>query len=126
MSFLKLLRLLVKLNLRRLFDLPAVQDSAETREWCRALADAGDVLADLTVIEADDQAVAALRAIVDSDAAWEKIHQLLLAFVGERPPVVGDDRVNAVGAIVGFDPVLIFTIVQTLLAIWKWLKERRV
>ncbi len=131
MDFFKWLRLLIglagKIDLARLLKLPDIQDSGDTQAWTACVLDAGGVLTELTPTDVDDEAVAALKAIVEDDEAWAAVFGFLQVLVtddnivgGEAPPLV-----QAAGEKLDISPLLIVTIVKAIAELIKWLRDRK-
>lgn len=120
MGLFKLLALLRALRLKDLLDYPDdLRDSESVRTWVSAVVDALSAFADLTDTEVDDTIVNALLQIVNNDAAWNSLHSLLVAllFEGMKFDYADGDDIDAITNVTGFNPMLIFAIVQVIRAI---------
>lgn len=132
MDFFKWLRLLIglagKIDLARLLKLPDIQDSGDTQAWVACVLDAGGVLTELTPTDVDDEALAALKVIVEDDEAWAAVFGFLQVLVADDK--VGDSSepsplIQAAGEKTNINPLLIITIIKALAELWKWLRDRK-
>ena len=128
MSFLQLIALFRRLDVRALLAFPDdIADGDAVRAWLTALLGAGEVLAEQTGTEVDDEIVVALAEILADDEAWETIHGLVVDIVttdavvqyedGSYGSIVGEvdlDGVEEAADISGFSPTLILAIVQAV------------
>jgi hypothetical protein len=108
--------------------LPDIKDSAATRSWVNRIIDIAEFVAGLTPVKIDDDALAALEKIVGDDEAWAAIHGFLLTLVEEEEAIVmGAESVpvTLTAEKTGINPILIFTIIKTIAALWKWWRDNR-
>lgn len=130
MSFLQLLLLFRSLPIRELLDYPDdLQDTQDVRRWLVAVCQAGDVLADTTDTTIDDSVVNALKEVVEDEIAFSAIYDLVLNFFDyekEGTPYTQFDKdVEDAAAKVSFSPTLIIAIVQVVIMILKFIRQRR-
>lgn len=133
MDFLKWIRLLIqlagKIDLARLLKLPDIQDSGDTQAWTACVLDAGGVLAELTPNDVDDEAVAALKAIVEDDEAWAAVFGFIQVFVRDGDDIVFSGEpsplIQAAAEKAKVSPMLILTIIKAIAELIKWLRDRK-
>lgn len=118
------------IDLDRIVDLPDVADSHDMRAWCQAVSGACGDVAPLTPTELDDDLVAALDSILANDEAWAALHGLVASWFASDEHVVygspqSQPQVRAVATAAGIDPLTVIAIVQTIIQLVQWLRERR-
>lgn len=121
LAILKLLRML-----KKLWDIPPVEDEAAFRAWLGTLAELAAELANLSPTTVDDKLVALLRQVIGDDNMWAAVYGLLLSLLGGEGEKVGDadveSRVKAL-ALPGIDPAsLVMLILSIVRLIREWLK----
>ena len=109
---------------------PDVDDEAAFRAWCGTVADMLTELAALTDTLLDDQVVAKLRTILSVDAYWTVLYTLIKAAMEYVRPddeelLVGSPDVQLVADEVKINPLVIITIVKTIVDIYNWWKNRK-
>ena len=121
MSLIKILLLLRSLPITELLRLPKnYKDSEEVGDYLTHVVEALCVLAEKTGTTIDDKALGAIEAVLNDDEAWKAIHGvfvvLFLAKDKEFPIVACPPAVVRVAADVGFNPLIILSIVQAVIA----------
>lgn len=132
MSFLQLLLLLRKLPFRDLLDYPDdLRDEQGVRRWLVAVSKAGVVLSDLTDTTIDDAVVDGFKEVVENEEAFATIYGLILnIFAHEDDGYVDDyfvayEDTQETATLTGFSPTLIIAIVQLVVMLLKFIRDRR-
>lgn len=132
MSFLQLLLLLRKLPFRDLLDYPDdLRDEQGVRRWLVAVSKAGVVLSDLTDTTIDDAVVDGFKEVVENEEAFATIYGLILnIFAHEDDGYVDDyfvayEDTQEAATLTGFSPTLIIAIVQLVVMLLKFIRDRR-
>lgn len=132
MSFVQLLLLFRSLPIRDLLDYPDdLRDEQDVRRWLVAVCTAGDVLADLTDTNIDDTVVNAVKSVVNDAGAFGVIYSLVLnvfTFENENfPDTYFDSHEDAAEAAerTGLAPAMIIAIVQVVIMLLKFIRNRR-
>lgn len=132
MSFVQLLLLFRSLPIRDLLDYPDdLRDEQDVRRWLVAVCTAGDVLADLTDTNIDDTVVNAVKSVVNDAVAFSVIYSLVLnvfTFENENFPdtylELHEDAAEAAER-TGLAPAMIIAIVQVVIMLLKFIRDRR-
>jgi nicotinic acid phosphoribosyltransferase len=109
---------------------PDVNNESAFRAWCGTVVDMLIELAALTDTLLDDQVVAKLRTILSVDAYWQVLYTLIKAAMEYVRPddeelLVGSPDVQSVADEVKINPLVIITIIKTIVDIYNWWKNRR-
>ena len=123
MRLLQIIRVVLSLGIP-----PAVTDESAFRLWCQKLSDVASELSALTNIDLDDKLAAGLATIVDNDAYWAALYAIIAAAIeysqeGEEM-IVGDEADN-LSAEAGIDPATVVLIIEAVMQLIKWWRERR-
>lgn len=121
-------------NLRDLFPLPTIEDSAGVRTWLTALVSVFKRMAAATPVTIDDEAAEVLDRIVANDDTYAAFHVLLVnIFTKAGTPEVlmacpCDDGncphdVKAFAEKAGFNPLLVLGIIQAVLKVIEIIKN---
>ena len=129
MSFLQLLLLLRRLPFRDLLDYPDdLKDVEGVRRWLLAVTNAGGVLADLTDTSIDDDIVDALEEVLANKEAFTVVYNLVLSLFDD-PLFEGDikfkDDCTEASSLTGFSPTMIIAIIQVVIMLLKFIRDRR-
>lgn len=130
MSFLQLLLFLRKLPFRDLLDYPDdLRDSEGVRRWLVAVGETGVALSDLTDTQIDDAVVNGFTEIVNNEETFDTIYGLILN-IFDYEEEGGVFRVYATDTaktteLTGFSPALIMAIIQLVVMLLKFIRERR-
>ncbi len=119
MSLLKILFLLRALPISELLRLPKdIKNSEEVGDYLTHVLEALCVFAEKTDTTVDNRALAAVEAVLNDDEAWKAIHGvfvvLFLAKDGYRSISVCPPAVARIAADVGFNPLIILSIIQAV------------
>jgi hypothetical protein len=109
---------------------PDVNNESAFRAWCGTVVDMLIELAALTDTLLDDQVVAKLRTILSVDAYWQVLYTLIKAAMEYVRPddeelLVGSPDVQLVADEVKINPLVIITIIKTIVDLYNWWKNRR-
>ena len=109
---------------------PDVDNESAFRAWCGTVVDMLVELAALTDTPLDDQVVAKLRTILSVDAYWQVLYTLIKAAMEYVRPddeelLVGSPDVQSVADEVAINPLVIITIIKTIVDVYNWWKNRR-
>lgn len=121
-------------NLKDLFPLPTIEDSAGVRTWLTALVSVLKRLAAATPVVIDDEAAIVLDRIVANDDTYAAFHVLLVNIFTKAgaPGVImacpcDEDScphdVKAFAQKAGFNPLLILGIIQAVLKVIEIIKN---
>lgn len=127
MSFLQLLLLFRSLPVRDLLNYPDnLGDVNDVRRWLVAVCEAGDALADLTSTTIDDTVVDAIKEVVNDATAFGVIYSIVrnIFDFGENYAEFREDVADA-AAHVGMAPALIIAIIQIVVMVLKFIRDRR-
>ena len=126
MRFLELLRIF-----RTIADLPNFGDKEATQAWLLKLCEIAGLLTERTPTPADDAVLAFLERSIGNPALFDPIYDLLVALLGADEPLTASQAEDAVQPLAGeaeragIDPVTILAIIEAVVALVKWLRERR-
>jgi len=126
MKLIDLLKLLPKVL--PILSLPDWLDSGATRLWVVKVLDFADWLAEQTGTTFDDQAVDYLNGVVNNDSQWAALYGLIIDLVDGNPdvaPLPDNPRVMAVADEAKIDPVTIIAIVELVLRVVEWWRNRK-
>jgi len=123
-------------NLKDLFPLPTIEDSAGVRTWLTALVSVLKRVAVATPITIDDEAAEVLDRIVANDDTYAAFHVLLVnVFTRAGVPAAlaacpCDDEncphdVKAFAEKAGFNPLLVLTIIQIAIKVIDIIRNLR-
>jgi len=125
MSFVELLLLLRKVPIRDLLNYPDdLRDEVDVRRWLVAVCEAGDILAELTDTTIDDAVIDAFRSVVSDAQAFSVIYTIILDifYTDDKMDLV---KIGKAADAVGIAPALIIAIVQLVVMILKFIKDRK-
>ncbi|MCP4900037.1 MAG: hypothetical protein GY906_23965 [bacterium] len=126
MNLLKILLLLRSLPIGDLLKFPKdLKNSEEVGSWLGTVLDALDVLSDLTDTEIDDKIVDSIAAVLNDDEAWKSIHSIFVVLFLAKDDVVNVECPAAVTRVAnkaGFNPLIIISIVQAVIAFLRLFK----
>jgi signal transduction histidine kinase len=123
MRLLQIIRVVLSLGMP-----PAITDQSALRMWCQKLADVASELADLTQIDLDDKLAAGLATIVDNDAYWSALYAIIVAAIEysqEDGELIVGDEADSLSAEAGIDPATIVLIIEAVMQLIKWWRERK-
>ncbi|MFZ5833209.1 MAG: hypothetical protein ACOY3P_24235 [Planctomycetota bacterium] len=104
-------------------------DPDAIRAWLVKMLDSAGKLADLTPTVFDNAGVVVIRSVVESDAAWSLIAELIRQRLNEPDGLcraVDDKTVSAVSAALpGIDPATIIMIVNLVLELIRAWRDRQ-
>ena len=109
---------------------PDVDNESAFRAWCGTVVDMLVELALLTDTPLDDQVVAKLQTILSVDAYWQVLYTLMKAAMEYVRPddqeevVAASPDVGSVAQQVGVDPATIIILIQTIIKIVQWWRNR--
>ena len=114
---------LIRTALLALFGPPDVDDEAGLRKWIQESLAWLDWIAKRTDTKIDDQIAAGLRRVVEDDAIWGVVYDLLVKLLGDG---VIDEKVGEradVAAVAGRAGIPIGMFVQVLMLLLKLLRK---
>ena len=136
-TIIEILALLRKLEIKKITDLPDMENPAEVRAWLLTVLAAADLLADYTAMTLDDDLVAQATLLIQDEQAWASLYSII-SFVYDLLGGKDDDEVTkviqsrdvlapaeALGKRVGMSPLLIIGIVQAAIQLLKLLQQWR-
>lgn len=129
MSFLQLLLLLRRLPFRDLLDYPDnLEDVESVRLWLLAVTEAGEVLANLTDTSIDDDIVDALAEVLTNKEAFNVVYGLIIDLFHGK--IFENDKEFKDGCVEAsdhtcFSPTMIIAIIQVVIMLLKFIRERR-
>ena len=128
MSIVKLLILIRSLPIKELLDFPVLRDSVDTRRYVHAVASALSVFAEKTATKFDDEVVLAVQSVVDNVEAWNALHGIFITLLLDEQYDAGEapgcpDCVRELSERVGFNPMIILTIIQAIVTLLKFCKK---
>lgn len=126
MSWLQILMLIRKLDIRALLDYPTDLRNVEgVRLWLVAVSDALDTLADFTDTVIDDQLIGYLKTVVNDAEMFSSLYDIVLMIVDGKEDAKVRTDVYIFSDQYSFDPTIIFTIIQVIVMIVNCIKKRR-
>ena len=126
MSWLQILMLIRKLDIRALLDYPTDLRNVEgVRLWLVAVSDALDTLADFTDTVIDDQLIGYLKTVVNDVEMFSSLYDIVLMIVDGKEDAKVRTDVYIFSDQYSFDPTIIFTIIQVIVMIVNCIKKRR-
>jgi hypothetical protein len=127
MKILDLIALIKKLSpLLPLLDMPNWRDAEAVRVWAVKLLQALDGYAAMTETEFDDRLVDFGQAVTGDAQTWAMLYGLLLDLVADEAGATcnDDSRVPLLAEKVGIDPLTIIALINTILDLIKWWRNR--
>ena len=116
---------------KRLMDLwpfPKWTDAEEVRHWVLRLLAIADEFADKTTTQIDDFLVDIVRKIAASREAWVAVYGLIVDLVdGNDAALVAEpdnERIKLVSDKAGIDPVSLIMLIQAVIQLIKWWRNR--
>jgi hypothetical protein len=123
MRFLELLRIF-----RVIANLPDFADKEAVRQWLLKLCDVAKLLTDRTPTEADDAVLAFLERSIADEKLFDPIFELLtnlLAAEPGAPTCAAPPELAAATEAAAIDPLTIVAIMEAVVALIKFIRERR-
>ena len=123
MRFLELLRIF-----RVIANLPDFGDKESVRQWLLNLCEITGMLVERTPTEADDAVLAFLERSIGDPKLFDPIFELLtnlLAAEPGAPTCAAPPELAAAAEAAAIDPVTIFAIMEAVVALIKFIRERR-
>lgn len=128
MSWLQLLLLIRRLPIRELLAYPTdIRDQAAVRNWLVSVSAAFKVLADMTSTTIDDQLVNGLNVILADEENFTAVYTLVLMLIDgfSENDKEFQERLTYAAGVYKFNPMLIIGIVQLVVTLLKFIRERR-
>ena len=115
-----------------ILNLPDWSVSESVRQWVIKVLGVAKKLAEETETEKDDQAVAALLVLVNDEQSWIKLHAtvqalrelLMTGSIQIEDITVDHQLIRDCADDVKIDPIVIVSIIQMILELIKWWKNR--
>lgn len=123
MRFLELLRIF-----RVIANLPDFADKEAVRQWLLKLCEIAGLLTERTPTEADDAVLAFLERSIADEKLFDPIFELLtnlLAAEPGAPTCAAPPELAAVAEAAAIDPLAIVAIMEAVVALIKFIRERR-
>lgn len=122
MRLLELLRIF-----RTIANLPNFSDKASVRQWLLSLCDIAGSLTRLTPSPADDAVLAFLERSIADEKLFDPIYDLLTNLLAsdEPAPTMASQELTTAAVNAGIDPVTIMAIIEAVVALIKFVRERR-
>ena len=122
MRLLELLRIF-----RAIAAIPDFGDKEATRQWLLNLCEIAGLLTERTPTPADDAVLAFLERSISNPEMFDPIYDLLAALLAGNgdAPVAMAFPLTSEAEKAGIDPMTILAIVEAVVALVKWLRERR-
>jgi hypothetical protein len=100
-------------------------DPTKVRPWLQESTKLLKALAAMTATPWDDRTLGFIDSILANDDTWNQLWDLVTARqrVG-APLAAGDDRAEALGAKVGISPALIWALVDLIVSVIQWFRNR--
>ena len=129
MSWIQLLLLFRRLPIRDLLNYPDDLTNVESvRLWLLAVTDAGGILTELTDTTIDDYIVDALRDVLRDKESFDDVYGLILLVFNlkiEDDSMAFKSHAYEISTRIGFSPAIIIAIVQVVIMLLKFIRERR-
>ena len=138
-TIIEILALIRKLEIKKITQLPDIENPAEVRAWLLTVLAAADLLADYTAMTLDDDLVAQAILLIQDEQSWASLYSII-SFVYDLLDGKDDDDdetekvlqsravlgpAEALGKRVGMSPLLIIGIVQAAIALLRFLQQWR-
>jgi hypothetical protein len=136
-TIIEILALIRKLEIKKITQLPDIENPAEVRAWLLTVLAAADLLADYTAMTLDDDLIAQAILLIQDEQSWSSLYSII-SFVYDLLDGKDDDEVakvvqsravlapaEALGKRVGMSPLLIIGIVQAAIALLRLLQQFR-
>jgi len=104
---------------------PGPGDAEAFRTWLRNFVNILAALTEFTSVPQDDAAVRLIKAIVESDEAWEAFYALVFAGSQEPPLTMGSGPVAKLESATAIDPVTIIALINMILELIKAWRNRK-
>ena len=138
-TIIEILALIRKLEIKKITQLPDIENPAEVRAWLLTVLAAADLLADYTAMTLDDDLVAQAILLIQDEQSWASLYSII-SFVYDLLDGKDDDDdetakviqsrdvlspAEVLGKRVGMSPLLIIGIVQAAIALLRLLQQFR-
>lgn len=108
-----------------LLDTPDWENAEAVRTWVVKLLSVAEKITDGTENKIDDVIVDLGQSLTRDPQAWSTFYSLIWDVItGETSGVEGDDRVTVLAQEVKLDPAIIILIINAVIELIKWFKNR--